>query len=98
MHLAESVVALLEKKITGIYNVVGSDLMSRYDFALRVADIFRLDRALIQPVITSELNQLAKRPLNAGLGIGKLCETLKLQEHVFSVENGLRQLKEVFYE
>ncbi|MCJ7553038.1 MAG: sugar nucleotide-binding protein, partial [Ignavibacteriaceae bacterium] len=37
------------------------------DFTLRIADFFNLDKSLIIPIKTEELNQAARRPLKSGL-------------------------------
>jgi dTDP-4-dehydrorhamnose reductase len=51
----------------GIYNIGGREFISRYDFALRVADFFNLNKSLIIPITTDELKQPARRPLRSGL-------------------------------
>ncbi|RPI66021.1 MAG: dTDP-4-dehydrorhamnose reductase, partial [Ignavibacteriales bacterium] len=39
----------------------------RFEFALLISDFFNLDKNLVIPVSTKELNQTAKRPLLSGL-------------------------------
>ena len=46
-ELARIVLALLEKEAGGIYHVVGSDVLTKYQFALKVADIFGYDSSLV---------------------------------------------------
>jgi dTDP-4-dehydrorhamnose reductase len=41
--------------------------MSRYDMALRIAEFFKVDGSLIQPVTSAELQQPARRPHRSGL-------------------------------
>ena len=55
----------------GVYNIGGPEFLSRYDFTLRIAEYFKLDKNLITPILTEELKQNAKRPLNSGLIILK---------------------------
>jgi dTDP-4-dehydrorhamnose reductase len=74
--LAAATLALANAGHTGLFNISGHELLSRYDFALLAADILSLDASLIQPVVTSDLNQKAPRPLRAGLRIDKLLATL----------------------
>lgn len=73
--LAKRALDLLELKKDGIWHVAGPELIDRASFAMLVAEIFNLDKSLIRPVLTKELNQAAKRPLNAGLKIEKLNST-----------------------
>ncbi len=70
--LALAIWALIRAGRSGIYHAAGADNMSRYDWALEVADFYRLDASLIQTIKTSDLHQDALRPLNSGL----ICEKL----------------------
>ncbi len=74
--LTEATLALVERDVRGIVNVVGQDRVPRTEFALRLAGALGLDVGLIEPITTAELNQLAPRPLNAGLRTDKLARLL----------------------
>jgi dTDP-4-dehydrorhamnose reductase len=74
--LARATVALMQASASGIFNICGPELLSRYDFALLAASILGLDSTLLSPVTTAELNQRAPRPLHAGLLTEKLRATL----------------------
>jgi len=52
---------LILENITGIFHLVGSDYINRYDWSLEVASIFNLDKNLIQPITSDTLNLSAKR-------------------------------------
>src|SRR5664279_4462392 len=65
--LVQAINNALEYKKYGIYNIGGREFISRYDFTLRIADYFSLDKSLITPITTEELKQPAKRPLRSGL-------------------------------
>jgi len=58
---------VIEFKKTGLYNIGGDEFLSRYDFTKRIAEYFNLDKKLISPIETKELNQPAPRPLKSGL-------------------------------
>ncbi|MCX6152068.1 MAG: SDR family oxidoreductase [Ignavibacteriales bacterium] len=58
---------IIEFEKQGIYNIGGAELLSRYDFTLRIADYFKLDKNLIIPIKTEVLKQPASRPLKSGL-------------------------------
>ncbi len=60
--LANAIVKIVQLDRHGIYHVCGSERISRYDFAVRAADTFRLDGNLIQPVKSADLKQAAARP------------------------------------
>jgi len=65
--LAKIIVKCIEQQIYGTVHWGGADYINRYDFAIKIADMFELDSRLIQPIETEKLNQVAKRPLNSGL-------------------------------
>jgi CDP-6-deoxy-D-xylo-4-hexulose-3-dehydrase len=88
-NLADCVAELIEKE--GVYNISGKQVLSRYDFALSIADSFLFDKGLIIPVLTSSLDQKAKRPLNGGLITDKA--SLELKTKILSVEEGLARMR-----
>lgn len=71
-HLAQAAMEIASHPDVKLINIAGRDCLSRYDFARRAAKIFGVDEKLILPITTVELNQAARRPLNAGLKIDKL--------------------------
>jgi dTDP-4-dehydrorhamnose reductase len=89
--LAFAILKVVEFDKEGIYNVGGRDFVSRYDFALKLAEIFSFDHELIIPVKTFELNQVAPRPLKSGLITLKAEAELGLKP--YGVEDGIRQFK-----
>lgn len=74
--LADASVRLVEREVRGVVNVVGRDRVPRTEFAVRLARRLGLDPTLIEPVTTAALNQVAPRPLNAGLRTERLAELL----------------------
>lgn len=70
--IAEAADKLIALGARGIFNVAGKDILNRYEFAKLIAEVFNLPSENIKAVNTAELNQKAKRPLNAGLKIEKL--------------------------
>jgi dTDP-4-dehydrorhamnose reductase len=65
--LVDGINRIIEFEKGGIYNISGAEFISRFDFTIRIADYFNLDRNLILPIITRDLNQPAPRPLKSGL-------------------------------
>ena len=64
--LAYAVIRSFERNRDGIYNISGSERASRYEYALKTADVFSLDPGLISKVTSAELKQVAHRPLVTG--------------------------------
>ncbi|NJD21806.1 MAG: dTDP-4-dehydrorhamnose reductase [Melioribacter sp.] len=65
--LVDAMDKIIEFKKEGLYNIGGREMISRFDFTLRIAKYFSLDEKLIVPILTKELNQQAVRPLKSGL-------------------------------
>ena len=62
---------LIEIGGKGIYHTVGKEYVSRYEWALKIAEVFNKDKALIKPIKSSKLNMNARRP-NANLSNKKV--------------------------
>jgi dTDP-4-dehydrorhamnose reductase len=65
--LVQAINLVIELRKEGIYNIGGSEFLSRFDFTLQIAEFFKLDKSLISKIKTEELNQPARRPLKSGL-------------------------------
>jgi dTDP-4-dehydrorhamnose reductase len=76
--LGYGIVKILELKKSGVYNISGPDIVSRYDFAREIAKAFKFNAKLITPVKTASLNQPAPRPLKSGFIILKAQVELNL--------------------
>ncbi len=86
--ISRVILLCIQKKIRGLYHWGDGDILSRYQFSLKIAKIFNLDRNLIKSIKTSELSQLAKRPLRSGLISKKMEEAINV--YAPSVEDCLR--------
>ena len=82
---------LIEKNKEGIYHISGPDVINRYDFSLKIAEIFNLNKKLIKPVATKELCQKSPRPLKAGLKVDKIINELDIKP--IGIKEGLLELK-----
>ena len=74
--VAEASVRLVEAGRSGIYHVVGPEVISRPEFARAIAESFGLDADRIESRTTAELGQGAPRPLNGGLLSDRLTSEL----------------------
>ncbi len=82
--LADYVKGIIEKDGRGLFVATGKESINRLEFSLMIADIFNLDKDLFVGVQTSELGQIAKRPLNSATDSSKIrnylnyeCPTLR---------------------
>jgi dTDP-4-dehydrorhamnose reductase len=82
--LVQGINKIIEFRKTGVYNIGGKEFLSRFDFTLRIAEYFNLDKKLILPITTDELKQPARRPLKSGLLILKAETELGYKPHTIT--------------
>lgn len=74
--LAHILLKMLETGLTGLFHVVSSDCLSKYDFGRSLARRFSFDENLIAPASVSEGNLLAARSPNLTLSSAHLARAL----------------------
>lgn len=89
--LAFGTLKIMEKNCSGIYNIAGADILSRFEFAMKMCEVFKYNKELVLPITTASLNQAAPRPLKSGLTTFKAESELGFKT-MDSLE-GLRLLK-----
>jgi dTDP-4-dehydrorhamnose reductase len=75
-NLAEMLLEITERNMTGIVHTAGATKVSRHEFALELARIFNLKRDLIKPAKTHEMSWKAKRPKDSSLNVNKAAALL----------------------
>ena len=83
-HLAQTLIAMIENDLHGLYHVVGSQAMSKYQFGVEVAKRFELRSSLIAPQSVEQSSLTAKRSHNLWLSIHKLSTALGRDVPTFS--------------
>ncbi len=75
-HLAEIIHEIFNKDIKGLYNASGTEKISKHDFAIKLADIFSLQKETITPISVETFNFKAPRAKNMALSCDKLQEVI----------------------
>lgn len=83
--LVNGILLTVEKGAQGIFHISGSERLSPYEMALRVANHLGLDTGLIEPVDASTFSQLGKRPQKTGFIIEKAKRILGYQPTEFNL-------------
>ena len=89
--LAFAIIKVVELGRPGLYHVSGADLVSRYDFAMMLAEVFDLNKKYITAVKTSTLKQPAPRPMKSGFITLKAQTDLDIK--MSGMKHGLTVLK-----
>ncbi len=87
--LAQMLIGMLEKDLSGLYHVVGSEALSKYEFGRRIARQFGFDEGLIRPISVQQGGLTAKRSPNLRLSVHKL--STALGQPIPGVSTGLTQ-------
>jgi dTDP-4-dehydrorhamnose reductase len=74
--LADTLIRMLEKGLSGLYHTVGSEAITKYDFGMRIARQFGFDEGLVQPISVEESGLKARRSRNLRLSVHKLSTDL----------------------
>ena len=70
--LSEAIYKSILSNISGLFHFAGEEVISRYDFAIKVAKVHDFNPDRIIPIKTSDLDQIAKRPLHSALDASKI--------------------------
>lgn len=76
-QLSQTLLRMVELDLCGLYHVVSSQALSKFDFGVRIARQFRLDENLIQPISWQESGLKAARSPKLTLRTDKLAAALK---------------------
>jgi dTDP-4-dehydrorhamnose reductase len=92
-NLAEMIFETVQKDLRGLYHASGSQRISRYEFAQKIAKAFDLDSSLIKPIKMNQLKAwIAKRPRDSSLNTDKIQKQLKTKP--LNITEGLNRMKD----
>ena len=74
--LSEVLLDMLDRGLIGVYHVAGSQALSKYEFALALAEEFALSRDLVRPASLAGSTLRASRPPNTSLQTAKVSRAL----------------------
>ena len=80
---------LMENAANGIFHICGDECLTIAEIAFQVADYMKLDRSLIHPATTEEMQEATPRPRFSGMSIAKARTILGYQP---------RKLKDILME
>ncbi len=92
-NLAEILIETLENDLRGIYHISGSQRISRYQFAKKVAGVFDLEESLIRSTTMSQMTAwTAERPKDSSLENEKIRKRIRTQP--LDIAEGLARMEE----
>lgn len=91
-NLADVLLEIADRRLTGIFHAVCPEPSTRYQFARKVAEVFGLDTGLIKPMSMDEVHAPARRPKM--LVLDTLSTQGVLNTRLLGFEEGIVQLAE----
>jgi dTDP-4-dehydrorhamnose reductase len=91
INLVDMTLEIIERKLTGIFHLSGATPISRYDFAMLIAQTFDLNKNLITPSTSAEFSWTAKRPRDSSLNTAKAQQ--KLKNKPLNISHALEKMK-----
>lgn len=82
----------IDQNAKGIFNISSNHLLSIFEIALQIAEVFGLQKEFIVPISTEILNQKAPRPPKTGFNLSKTNKKLGLRTQSFKED--LKRFKE----
>jgi dTDP-4-dehydrorhamnose reductase len=89
--LAYTAAQLVKINHSGVVNLVGDTRISKFDFGVRLAEDFRLDKSLIRPVKLASRPDLVRRPLD--MSLSNKCATSLLSRPPSFLESDIKRLR-----
>jgi dTDP-4-dehydrorhamnose reductase len=93
-QLAEILLEMLEKELSGLYHVMSSQQISKYHFGVALAQKFGFAPGLITPISVQDAGLTAQRSPNLTMNTTKLAATLG--RTLPNIESGLERLYQLY--
>jgi len=77
LNISKMLIEIIEKEITGIIHLSGDTKISRYDFAIKIAEILNIDKKFLKPIKIEQMGWKAQRPKDSSLDVSKAKKLLK---------------------
>ena len=92
-HLVPILFAMSQHALAGLYHVAGSERISKFEFARRVATTFGFDPARVTPCQVKDIKLKAARPLDVSLNTAKI--SVAVGRPMPDVDSGLCEFREL---
>lgn len=90
-RLVEIILMLVDRNATGIFNIVSDERISKFEFGMKIAKEFGLNRSLIKNGSITKNSNLIARPLDMSLSNAKVSKFLNIK--VGGISEHLTRLK-----
>lgn len=93
-NLSDAIIEIVERDLSGLFHVAGSERCSKLQFGLVLAEVFGLENDPIEPIRLSDKNLIAKRPKDPSLSVEKIKNEVKTK--LLNIKKGLETFKNLY--
>lgn len=94
--LAEIIYRSLEKELSGLYHACATGCISKYDFGIRLKEIFKFETGIINRAQSGMMHFKAKRSKHMGMSNEKIKQELGIK--IRTPEESIREFKRLYEE
>ena len=84
----------MKKNKYGIFNICSNERITKFKFGIKLCDIFRLNKKLIQASYLNKRSDIVKRPFNMALNNKKLKKIINIK--IPSINHHIKIMKKDF--
>ncbi len=94
-QLIQIIDILLQKKISGIYNITGNTRLTKYQFGKKILNKFNFNKNLLKKLYLKEINSKVIRPKDMSLSNKKIKKIVS-NNSLFDLTKGITQLYNIY--
>ena len=88
-ELAEIIYLACQKDLHGLYHACGTGSITKYEFAIKLKEVFKIESGIIQKTISDNAQLKANRSKHMGMSNKKLCRDLQI--HISTPEESIKR-------
>jgi len=93
-NVVENIEVFLDQNLSGTYHISGTEMINRFAYARKIAEIFGYDPNLILKAKSNDFKTAAKRPLYGGMNTAKAkkipgIKLLNVEEMVYKMKDDI---------
>ncbi|MCI8949014.1 MAG: SDR family oxidoreductase [Lachnospiraceae bacterium] len=78
-ELAELIYQSCKKELCGLYHACGTGCITKYEFGIKLNEVFQIGSNTIHPIMSDTVKLKAKRAKHMGMSNNKLCKELQIK-------------------
>lgn len=93
-RVVEILKEIIEQRVLGLFHITAPDSCSKYEFGLKLGQVFGLDTSVFHPCLIEDVKSLISRPKNMSLNTKKAQKILKTK--LPKIDESILEYKELY--